>query len=535
MTDHKIGTREQWRAARLELLEAEKELTRRSDELARRRQELPWVRIEKEYRFETDEGPASLAELFRGRSQLLVYHFMFGPEYTAGCPTCSAIADGFSGFVVHLANHDVAFSAVSRAPLEKLQAYKRRMDWRFPWASSFGSDFNYDLGVSHTKEQWQSGAVEYNFRERDFRPPAGQAAPWLDEIGATVGTDWETYRREGPGMSAFALGDSVVYHTYSAYERGIDVLWACTSGSTGHHEGATRPACGTAATTSTTASDAFGRLRRARGLDDRAGRRSQPGSGSREAMTNHKIGTREAWLAACAQLLVREKEHTRLGDELAQQRGELPWVSVEKEYRFDADDGQKALVELFDGRSQLLVYHLMFGPSYQAGCPTCSSIADAVNGVLPHLHARDVRCVFVSQAPLEELQANKRRRAGASPGCRRPTVSSTSTSVSRVAKSGRAKWVAPILEQLPPIAGRNASETGTDVVGYLAELQGFSAFVLDEGAVYRMYSTDRGVEFLMGYYPILDRAPKGRDEGDAFRAWIRRHDEYGGKCTDAHE
>jgi predicted dithiol-disulfide oxidoreductase (DUF899 family) len=225
MTDHKTGTREEWLAARLELLEAEKALTRRSDELARLRQELPWVRIDKEYRFETDGGTASLADLFRGRSQLLVYHFMFGPEYTAGCPTCSAIADGFDGSVVHLANHDVTLCAVSRAPLAKLQAYKRRMGWGFPWASSFGSDFNYDFHVAHTKEEWQSGAVEYNFRSMDFRLPKGQESPFVTEITASVGTDWPTYRREGPGMSAFALEDGVVYHTYSTYERGFDVLW----------------------------------------------------------------------------------------------------------------------------------------------------------------------------------------------------------------------------------------------------------------------------------------------------------------------
>ncbi len=225
MTDHKTGTREEWLAARLELLEAEKALTRRSDELARLRQELPWVRIDKAYRFETDEGTASLADLFRGRSQLLVYHFMFGPDYTAGCPTCSAIADGFDGSVVHLANHDVTLCAVSRAPLAKLQAYKQRMGWGFPWASSFGSDFNYDFHVAHTKDEWQSGAVEYNFRSMDFRLPKGQESPFVTEITASVGTDWPTYRREGPGMSAFALEDGVVYHTYSAYERGFDVLW----------------------------------------------------------------------------------------------------------------------------------------------------------------------------------------------------------------------------------------------------------------------------------------------------------------------
>jgi predicted dithiol-disulfide oxidoreductase (DUF899 family) len=226
MTDHKIGTREEWLASRLELLEAEKELTRRSDDLARRRQELPWVQIDKEYRFETDEGTASLADLLRGRSQLLVYHFMFGPDYTAGCPACSAIADGFDGFVVHLANHDVTLCAVSRAPLAKLQAYKRRMGWSFPWASSFDSDFNYDFNVSCTEEQQQSGVVEYNFRTMDVRPSleAGKEGP-LAEWAATTGTDWATYTREAPGMSAFALDDGVVYHTYSAYARGLDGLW----------------------------------------------------------------------------------------------------------------------------------------------------------------------------------------------------------------------------------------------------------------------------------------------------------------------
>jgi predicted dithiol-disulfide oxidoreductase (DUF899 family) len=225
MTDHKIGTREEWLAARLELLETEKALTRRGDELTRMRQELPWVRIEKEYSFETDDGTASLADLFGGRSQLLVYHFMFGPEYTAGCPSCSAIADGFNGSAVHLANHDVTLCAVSRAPLAKLQAYKQRMGWSFPWASSFGGDFNYDFHVSHTEEEWRSGATEYNFRDVDLRMPEGQENPFITEITASVGTDWPTYRREGPGVSAFALEDGVVYHTYSAYERGIDALW----------------------------------------------------------------------------------------------------------------------------------------------------------------------------------------------------------------------------------------------------------------------------------------------------------------------
>jgi predicted dithiol-disulfide oxidoreductase (DUF899 family) len=220
MTNHSTGTREEWLAARRELLQAEKELTRRSDELARRRQELPYVRIEKEYRFETDEGSASLQDLFRGRSQLLVYHFMFGPDYTAGCPSCSAIADGYNGFVVHLANHDVMLWTVSRAPLAKLQAYKQRMGWSFPWASSFGSDFNYDFQVTFTEEQQQSGVVEHNFRAMDTSSELGD-----QQTLAVYGTDVETALREAPGMSAFALEDGVVHHTYSAYIRGLDALW----------------------------------------------------------------------------------------------------------------------------------------------------------------------------------------------------------------------------------------------------------------------------------------------------------------------
>ena len=226
MTDHKTGTHEEWVAARLELLKAEKALTRRSDELARQRQELPWVRVDKDYRFETDDGTASLANLFGGRSQLLIYHFMFGPEFTAGCPTCSSIADGFDGSVIHLAHHDVTLCAVSRAPLAKLQAYKRRMGWSFSWASAHDSDFNYDFQASYTKEQQESGALEHNFRTVDMRPElkAGQAGDWTAGMG--VGVDWATYRREAPGVSAFALEDGVVYHTYSAYERGIDGLWA---------------------------------------------------------------------------------------------------------------------------------------------------------------------------------------------------------------------------------------------------------------------------------------------------------------------
>ena len=225
MTSHKTGSRDEWLAARLDLLVAEKELTRRSDEVARQRQELPWVRIDKDYVFDTDEGTASLADLFRGRSQLLIYHFMFGPDYEGGCPSCSAIADGFNGSVVHLANHDVTLCAVSRAPLAKLQAYKERMGWSFPWASASDSDFNYDFHVTHTNDEWQSGAVEYNFRTVDLRLQETDENPFVAAIMASVGTDWPTYRKEGPGLSAFALEDGVIYHTYSAYERGVDAIW----------------------------------------------------------------------------------------------------------------------------------------------------------------------------------------------------------------------------------------------------------------------------------------------------------------------
>ncbi len=228
--EHATGTREQWLAARHELLQAEKELTRRSDDVARRRQALPWVRIDKDYRFETDEGGASLADLFRGRSQLLVYHFMFGPDYTAGCPACSTIADGFNGFAVHLANHDVILWAVSRAPLAKLQAYKRRMAWTFPWASAFGGDFNRDFNVWFTEEQQREGGIEYNYRREPARPvpELSRSTPEAPTtFAAMCGTDAATYTRERPGMSAFALDAErgTVYHTYSTYARGLDGLW----------------------------------------------------------------------------------------------------------------------------------------------------------------------------------------------------------------------------------------------------------------------------------------------------------------------
>ena len=226
MTEHKIGTREEWLAARKELLAREKEYTRQGDELARQRRELPWVRVEKEYVFDTDDGKKTLAELFDGHEQLLVYHFMLGPEFEAGCPSCSSIADGFNGFHVHLAGRaDTAFTAISRAPLDKLLAYRQRMGWTFPWASSFGSDFNYDYAVSTTPEQLREG-TEYNFAPTGDRTSllAVDSGPLFDTAAGT-GASLAEFLQEMPGMSAFALSDGAVYHTYSAYARGLDGLW----------------------------------------------------------------------------------------------------------------------------------------------------------------------------------------------------------------------------------------------------------------------------------------------------------------------
>ena len=235
MPTHATGTREQWLAARLPLLQAEKELTRRGDDLARQRQELPWVLIDKPYQFDTDDGKASLADLFKGRSQLMVYHLMFGPDFTAACPSCSSIADGLNGIQVHLANHDVMLMAISRAPLPKLQAYKKRMGWTFPWASSFRSDFNFDFSVYFTEDQQRGGGVEYNYRrESPLREPAAgktsadrtqQTQSPAAPFATSSGVDVPTFLRERPGLSTFVLQDDAVYHTYSAYGRGVDAIW----------------------------------------------------------------------------------------------------------------------------------------------------------------------------------------------------------------------------------------------------------------------------------------------------------------------
>jgi predicted dithiol-disulfide oxidoreductase (DUF899 family) len=227
MTTHQTGTRDEWLAARLRLWDAERELTHRSDELARRRQALPWVRIDKDYRFDTEAGPATLADLFQGRSQLLVYHFMFGVEYAAGCPSCSAIADGFNGIATHLAHHDVMLMAVSRAPQARLQAYKARMGWTFPWATALPgeADFNADFNVWFSEAQQRDGAIEYNYRREPPLPASAQGGGPAALQAAASGTDLATYTRERPGLSAFVLEDGAVYHTYSTYARGLDALW----------------------------------------------------------------------------------------------------------------------------------------------------------------------------------------------------------------------------------------------------------------------------------------------------------------------
>ncbi len=222
---HQVVSRDEWLKDRLALLTEEKELTRRSDELARRRRELPWILVDEDYRFDTDEGSASLVDLFKGRSQLLVYHFMFGPDYKAGCPSCSSIADGFNGVFIHLENHDVAFTAVSRAPLARLQAYKRRMGWTFPWASAASSDFNFDFNVSITEEQQREGGVEFNYRRGGYPMVETTFPEPVLQVAAMTGTDAASFARERPGMSAFVLENGVAYYTYSAYSRGLDGLW----------------------------------------------------------------------------------------------------------------------------------------------------------------------------------------------------------------------------------------------------------------------------------------------------------------------
>ena len=245
--------------------------------------------------------------------------------------------------------------------------------------------------------------------------------------------------------------------------------------------------------------------------------------------TAHRVGTRDEWLAAREALLVREKEHTRVGDALARERRDLPWVRVEKDYRFNTDEGEKTLDELFDGRSQLLVYHFMFGPSYEAGDAVNSSIADTIDPLLSHLHARDITFVIASAAPIEKLAAYRRRM-----GWSVPWVSTDRSSFnvdlgfSHSEQDGR-----DVVEQMigaagvPPIVEHNARAAGTDAAGYMTESPGFSSFVLEDGVVYHAYSTTwRGLEFLMGYYPILDHAPRGRDEGPDWQLWLRRHDEY---------
>jgi predicted dithiol-disulfide oxidoreductase (DUF899 family) len=241
-------------------------------------------------------------------------------------------------------------------------------------------------------------------------------------------------------------------------------------------------------------------------------------------VTEHKVGTREEWLNAHNGLLEREKELTRRSDELARVRRELPWVPIEKESSFETEDGTKTLAELFDGRSQLIVYHFMFGPEYEAGCPVCSSSADGFDTAVPHLTARDVTFLCISRAPLEKLQTYKRRM-----GWSFPWVSSSDTDFRfEFDVSATKEQLAPLLERgAPPVVTQLAAECGTQPAGYMTEQQALRAFALSDGVVYHTYSAyARGVEIVMGFYALLDRAPKGRNEGDSTQFWLRRHDEY---------
>jgi predicted dithiol-disulfide oxidoreductase (DUF899 family) len=246
-------------------------------------------------------------------------------------------------------------------------------------------------------------------------------------------------------------------------------------------------------------------------------------------MSAHKIVPRERWMAARAALLEREKEYTRIGDELARRRRELPWTPLDKHYTLQTADGPTPLAALFDGRSQLLIYHFMFGQYYETGCPVNSSIADSLDSVIPHLAARDVTLIAVSGAPIEKLLAFRERMQwkfnwASSYGSPFDTDLGFSSSLERTREA-----VEPIVDQMPAVAFRNAEAVGTDIYGYLTELFGFTAFMLEDGGIYQTYSTTgRGVEFLMPYYGFLDHAPKGRNEGQHdWQLWIRRHDEYG--------
>jgi predicted dithiol-disulfide oxidoreductase (DUF899 family) len=226
MPTHQTGTRDEWLAARIDLLEAEKEHTRRGDQIAQQRQALPWVRVDKTYRFDTENGSVTLADLFGGRSQLIVYHFMFGPDWKAGCPSCSSIADGYDGIAIHLAHHDVALWTVSRAPIDRLMAYRTRMGWRFPWASAHDGEFAFDFNVSFTEQQQADGSIEYNYAKNTHAMDLKNPPDTVKQGAADCGTSAPAYSLDRPGMSAFAMEDGVVYHTYSAYSRGVDGLWA---------------------------------------------------------------------------------------------------------------------------------------------------------------------------------------------------------------------------------------------------------------------------------------------------------------------
>jgi len=468
-----VGTGVEWLAARTALLAEEKEVTRRSDELARKRQALPWVPVDKDYSFETEDGTKTLLGLFDGCSQLLVYHFMFGPTVDgwpdAGCPGCSYTAASLDGAVVHLPPRGVMFVAVSSAPLENLLAYRRRMSWSFPWVSQGDSDVNLDFAV-FTKEGRRTG-TGFNFGTPKH----------AEEI--------DLRRDELHGLSAFALEDGVVYHTYSCYDRGTDVLSATWQLLDRKPNGRGDDPAGLAAPT-----------RRIRMIE-------------RSAMNLPPVVPETEWQAAQGALRAEEKEATRARDALAAKRRRLPMVRIEKDYIFNGPDDKTSLFDLFEERRQLLLYHFMFGPNQDAGCDGCSMFVDQI-GHLAHLHARDTSFALVSHAPITKIEAYRKRMGWTIP------------------------WYSSFESDFNVDFGVGPETPQPDVYQD-GETFGLSVFVRDGDSVYRTYfTTKRGVEALGSVWTFLDLTPLGRQEAweDSPAGypqtkpyeWWRRHDEYEG-------
>ena len=459
---NEVVSREEWLSARLALLKEEKELTRLSDEVAQQRQELPWVQVDKAYRFDTDDGTASLKDLFGGRSQLLVYHFMFGPDYKAGCPSCSMIADGFNGFAVHLANHDVALWAVSRAPLAKLQAYKRRMGWTFPWASSFGDDFNFDFNVSITEDQQREGGVEYNYRRGDHPLTAAQVPEPRRPIRGDV-------RNRRANIHARSAGHERLRDRGRRRLPRLFHLCARTGRALGRLSVARPRAQGTQRERHLVAPPR--RIRRRRSSPSRSASR-------RLAMHIPPIVSRQDWDAAREQLLVKEKAVMRARDALAAERRRMPWMAVDKAYEFIGPNGKASLLDLFEGRRQLIVYRAFFEPGVfgwpDHACRGCSLGADQVSH-LAHLNARDTTLAYASRAPQADIARLKARM-----GWRMP-------------------WYT--------ITDSFDADFGVD------EWHGHNVFFRDGDRMFRTYFiNNRGDEAMGTVWSYLDATPLGRQE-----------------------